>query len=784
VVLTGAVMAYAATMTTAGAPSAQASPSQEPVGVGPLGITFNLTDENGGWFDSGLNLFGSSSLAIAEMPRVGTDVGVPSIGGPLLESDITGLTDPLTGSLLDGDLLGGGLLGDDLTGGLLGGESNPLSGVLSDDAGVNSLVAGLNLDDTLATVEGLAQTNSDAASLADEATGLIGELTDQLSSLPVDAPVDLDSLPVGVDLQGVLDELSEFAIEGPPISVTFNVDPSRSEAIRNPIGLIAPEGAEGFPYMDAHGAFFGEKTILLTEPGLYAFQESVAPYMLGAVVVDDPLTLGLDFGERLMVNGQEESVPSNADIIQRLVNAFFTITNPNNWQTYSETEAVSWNPLQPPAPILQYDEDGNQVLIPNLDAYYDQYFDYPRTFPAMNQRPAIPGVGEVWVDTEVEEYAGKTKTGAATRINAEDWTIDMKISGSEINMNNPHNMWTDANYQYLYQTEWWDDDVNAFDRETGELVNNTVVGPNPAHVMTMPGSDELVVGLNAGREIVTLSPGAGEVTGRFDVDPDNAASPHPHAHWTSYDGSTVVAPQTMTNEAVIMDMESGTVRHEPTGYFPIATSMTPDSSAAYLSDFLGMSITCISLAEDACGTSDGGVAHSETIDLWENYDPQTGPTGGVGWGGLTIQLPVSPDGEALLAANTLSQSVSVIDPATNEVVMNLPCNAGCHGINFGAKQGGGYYGYVSNKFSNVMQVIDYDPNGDGDISDAAVVGQLVLAPDVDTQMEDTLTNYAGFGGQGVLAIPLVYNGWSQEVPAGWREELTCEQLNPVTPSAC
>jgi DNA-binding beta-propeller fold protein YncE len=464
------------------------------------------------------------------------------------------------------------------------------------------------------------------------------------------------------------------------------------------------------------------------------------------------------------------------------VNAFFTITNPNNWQTYSETEEVSWNPFQPPAPILQYDGDGNQVLIPNLDAYYDQYFEYPRTFPAINQTPAIPGVGEVWVDTEVEEYAGKTKTGAATRINTEDWTIDTKISGSSVNMNNPHNMWTDANYQYLYQSEWWDDDIDVFDRETGEHIRNTVVGPNPAHIMTRPGSDELVVGLNAGREIVELSPGGETVTRRIDVDPDNPMTPHPHAHWTSYDGSTVVAPNTMTNEAVIVDMESGTVRHEPVGYFPIATSMLPDGSAAYLSDFLGMSITCVSMAEDACGTPDGSLAHSSTIDLWENYDPLTGPSGN--WGGLTIQLPVSPDGEALVAANTLSQTISIIDPATNTVVKDLPCNAGCHGANFGAKQGGGYYAYVSNKFSNVMQVVDIDPNGDGDISDAAVAGQLVLDPDSDTAMEDTLTAYPGMGGQGVLPIPLVNNGWSQLVPPGWRDQLTCEQLNPIDPSAC
>ncbi|HEY9416838.1 MAG TPA: copper oxidase, partial [Pseudonocardia sp.] len=223
---------------------------------------------------------------------------------------------------------------------------------------------------------------------------------------------------------------------------------------------------------------------------------------------------------------------------------------------------------------------------------------------------------------------------------------------------------------------------------------------------------------------------------------------------------------------------------EPVGAFPIATSMTPDSKKAYLSNFLGMSVSCVSLKEDACATPDGGVAKNSTIDLWQNYDAKTGPEKGKPWGGLTIQLPVSPDGKALLAVNTLSQTVNVIDPKTHKLIKDLPCNAGCHGANFGAKEGGGYYAYVSNKFSNAMQVIDVDPNNDGDISDAAIAGQLTLGPTSDTKMDDELVAHPGVGGQGVLALPLVYNGWSQEIPAAWRKGLTCEQINPIDKSAC
>ncbi|GAB3260714.1 YncE family protein [Nocardioides dilutus] len=722
---------------------------EQPIGVGPLPINFDLTDENGGWFDSGLDLFGSKSLAVAVLPRV----GAPAVGGPALPADAS-LVENLVGGL--GTARGAGA------------PSDPLS-----------------LDSTLATVRGIAKSSPEAAGKAAEAATLIGQLKATVAGMPAGTPVDLTSLPVGVDLMGVLASLEEFAVEGPPVTVTFNVDPAKSEGIRNPIGLIAPEGADEFPYMDAGGAFFGEKTIQLTEPGLYAFTDSVAPYMLGAVVVDDPLTLGLDFGEKLVVNGKPQAVPSNADIIQRLVNAFFTITNPNNWQQFSATEDVSWNPVQPPAPILQYDADGRPVLIPNLDAYFDQKFGYPKTLKAL-KAPTTPGVGEVWIATQMEDFAGKEKHGSITKINVEDWTIDRKIAAPGINMNNVHNMWASKTYRYLYGNEWFDNETDVFNRKTGKFVRSLEVGPNPAHVMTRPDNGNLTIGVNAGTDIVEASPGAKKVVQRVHADPEGGMTPHPHAHWTSHDGKTVVAPNTMTNEAVIANLDTGTVRHKPVGAFPIATSMTPNSKKAYLSNFLGMSVSCVSLKKKkaACATPGGGKAKTSTIDLWENYDPQTGPEAGKSWGGLTIQLPVSPDGKALLAVNTLSQTVNVIDPKTNKVIKDLPCNAGCHGANFGAKRGGGYYAYVSNKFSNAMQVIDIDPNNDGDISDAAIAGQLPLGPTSDTKMDDELVAHPGQGGQGVLPLPLVYNGWSQKIPKAWRKGLTCEQINPISKSAC
>ena len=757
-IVTLAVTAVGASAIAAAVPAS----AQQPIGVGPLPITFHIKDDNGKWMDSGLNLFGDQSLAVAEMPRVGL-----SGGGLLTGANLTNM------------------LNTDMAGSLTGLVKGATSAVPPLSALGASLWKALNLDSTLSAVQSIGASNPKAAPSAAKAESLMGQFAQELSSLPADQPINLGSgqLQVGADLQGALNELMTFAQKGPGVNVKFIVDPSESEGIRDPFGIIAPEGAVGAPYDDAKGAFFGEEDITLTEPGLYAFDDRVSPYELGAVVVDDPLTIGLDFGKNLQINSRNITVASNSDLVNRLVNTFFNITNPENWQQFKPNDTNTWNPIQPPVPILQYDTAGNPVLIPNLDAYYDKKFEYPKTLAKGDSFPSTPGVGEVWVDTEMEEWAGKDKVGSTTKINATDWSVDRKIGAPSIDMNNPHNMWTDKDYKYLYQTEWFDDKLDVFDRATGQFIRQQQVGHNPAHVMTETGSDKLVVGLNAGNELVELAPGGTSILRKITVSPTGEVR-HPHAHWTSADGKTVITPNTLTNNASIVDMPTGTTKTEPTGQLPLASSMTPDSSKAYTADFLGESVTCISLAANACMSDSGQKVHNKTIDLWSNYSPVDGPKMGSPYGGLMIQLPVSPDGKAMLGMNVFSGTISVIDPRTDKVVKDLPCAGGCHGLNFGAKKGGGYYGYASSKFANIMKVIDFDPNNDGDISDAKVAGTVTLDPTSTTKMDGSISGKAGYGGQGVLPIPLVYNGWVQQNQGDWRKMLTCQQLNPITPSAC
>lgn len=128
----------------------------------------------------------------------------------------------------------------------------------------------------------------------------------------------------------------------------------------------------------------------------------------------------------------------------------------------------------------------------------------------------------------------------------------------------------------------------------------------------------------------------------------------------------------------------------------------------------------------------------------------TGPVGG-----LPIQTPVSPDGKVMLTANVLTATLTVVDPRTDTLVASLPCDPGCHGVQLGAKQGGGYYAYVSSKFSNTMLGVDPDPANDGDLTKTKVVGRILLNALSSTKADDQIVGNVGMGGQGVLPIPNV-----------------------------
>ncbi|SDY41228.1 copper oxidase [Nitrosomonas sp. Nm33] len=550
-----------------------------------------------------------------------------------------------------------------------------------------------------------------------------------------------------------------IAIAQPGVRVKFDWD--NSNTVHTRTSLIFPTGAANMPFNTPADESSYEVT--LTTPGLYVFFCSVHPFMFGAVIVDDPNTTGLDLGSSLsLINGP--TFPSSSDLATRLLRTFFIATNSDNWQNYADNK-----PWHVTYPDIDVRVDSGVVNLPTmLNARYGN--DIPL---APLENPKTPAVGEVLVATEFETTSGKQKPGTVSAVDGSSWQVTRKVALPSIDMNNPHNLWTDKDQNVIYVTQWFDSKLAVYDRQTGKLIRNVSVGESPAHVMTLPDSDRVHVTNNGDTQndsVMELAPLATEVLRTV-----NIGRGAPHAHWMSHEGKTMVTANALFGDSTQYNFHTNGIDSltKVGGEFshPLAAGMMPDSSKYYVSNFLDNTIAVINMDTHQV------IKH---IDLLKDYDPVAGTISGP-VGALPIQTPVSPDGKNMITANTLTGTITIVNTSTDEVVAMLPCDPGCHGVQYGAKKGGGYYAYVASKFSNRLLIVDPDPNNDGDPSDAMIAGQVGLFAAGATKLDDTIKGNPGMGGQGVLAIPVVYNGWVQNLPASWSDQLTPAQRDPINP---
>jgi YVTN family beta-propeller protein len=596
-----------------------------------------------------------------------------------------------------------------------------------------------------------------------------------------------------------------LAVAKPGDSVNFIM--SETNTVHTITSLLWPTGAMHMP-MDEVQSYKGGGIVRLEDEGLYVFTCKIHPYMFGAVIVDDLETgpsveAGSAIGESLDLDDEDGTLtlvsgltfPTASDLGLRLLKTFFVATTPDNYKDYTQD---TWNPAYPAVNVRASGiEIGTNAFADRpdgggLNGLLDFYFGEEETQDISEAlfNPATSGIGEVWIDTQFEKTDSKSKPGTATAVNATDWTVRKKVSLPDHNMNNPHNMWTDDNQEVIYQTEWFDNKLTTFDRETGDFISQMIVGEAPSHVMTRTDTGDIHVALNGeeGVSEILATTNPEEVERIIAMQGLGQNPTHPHAHWMSAEGDKMVTPNSFTGDSTLYGFDDDEIMAKPsTGVLPIATGMMPDSSKYYVANLLSNTISVIDMETGN---------NIDTITLLDDYNPVSldlsAPGGWISAidltsgplvvGALPIQTPVSPDGKWMVTANTLSGTLTVTDTGTDEVVTTLFCDPACHGVNFGAKQGGGYYAYVSSKFSNAMIVVDPDPDGDDSTADAAVVGKILLVDPTTSVSDDPVSENPGMGGQGVLAVPNVYNGWVQKIPQSVLDEngwiLTAEQRDP------
>lgn len=200
--------------------------------------------------------------------------------------------------------------------------------------------------------------------------------------------------------------------------------------------------------------------------------------------------------------------------------------------------------------------------------------------PEDEVRPAVPGVGEVWINTQFERVPRQTddrgvlKPGTITILDAGAFTIEREINGRTADgmWNNPHNMWADFTLDTVYNGNWFGKWINKIDRDSGRILGSLTVGEAPTHIITIPtlGSAQLgvlTIPISADNDMVKVADGPGGLR-VIDSDPTGEGKTHPHGHWlTCGDGERTIVPNVFKGLGVagsisIIDTLSGEVLRE------------------------------------------------------------------------------------------------------------------------------------------------------------------------------------------------------------------------------
>lgn len=195
-------------------------------------------------------------------------------------------------------------------------------------------------------------------------------------------------------------------------SGTVNFMMSDVSGVHTVTSFVYPKDAANMPF-DEVTAYAGGGIVKLDDPGLYVFGCKLHPFMLGAVISDDPSTKGLDLGDEItLVNGI--TVPTSSDLATRLLKTFFTFTAPNNWQNYTSSSSSPSPPSPPPSQSEPWNISYPDVDIRITNGTVVNLKDtsesrYGQNLPLDDlKKPDGTGIGEVWVNTQFEETANKT----------------------------------------------------------------------------------------------------------------------------------------------------------------------------------------------------------------------------------------------------------------------------------------------------------------------------------------------------------------------------------------
>ncbi len=260
-----------------------------------------------------------------------------------------------------------------------------------------------------------------------------------------------------------------------------------------------------------------------------------------------------------------------------------------------------------------------------------------------------------------------------------------------------------------------------------------LLGSNPAYAqpfayVTNVGTGDVSVIDTATNQVIDVDPTTpaldnipvGDGPFAVAITPDGA-----FAYVANSESNTVSVIDTATNTVIDVDPTTPALDNIPVGGEPVGVAITPDGAFVYVANTFGGTVSVIDTATN------------QVIDV----DPTTPALDNIPVGGEPLGVAITPNGAFVYVA--IPDTVSVIDTATNQVIDVDPTTPALDNIPVGGNPFGvaitpdGAFVYVTSSGSNTVSVIDTATNQVIDVDPTTPALDNIPVGDAPTEMAIT-----------------------------------------------